>query len=378
MASRVVRFDAEVILIGLDHHNGLYYYNWVTGLGPIPGPPFPHPPGLFPGLDSWHFVMADATWDVDDKSADSVRADGDCILTKDHAALHAVHVPPGGNILVGVTIYFATSTWKFAVHSVLAEKRPVASTLSEHNGFTVDCGDPISLPSAFYKSPGTVHITPTPGDFGAFAMEMAVINMAEFAASAAIGWGLGKVKNVVVRALWPKKVVGEAVENAARRGADVAARETSDGLRTQMMREQGTKVGSDAAEHVVQKERQAAGDRAAARARELLADPGNKKTADEIAREAAESGTREWTKPLAKPQGDYGSPSNPGALEEARVKSREEAQRALKEELKKSVEKKAAQKAGLFSPVDGSGDYWKKQAVDQTTGPGDSSPSKAP
>jgi hypothetical protein len=377
MAARVVRFDAEVILAGFDHHNGFYYYNLFTGLGPIPGPPIPHPPGLLPSLDSWHFVMADATWDVDDKSADSVRADGDCILTKDHAAKHVVHIPPGGNVLIAVTIYFATATWKFAVHSVLAEKRPVASTLRDHTGFTVDCGDPISLPSALYTSPGTVHITPTAADFGAFAMEMAKTGLAELAASAAVGWGLGKAKNAVVRALWGKEVVGEAVENAARRGAETGVRETSDSIKNKLIREQGTKAGADAAEEVIEKQRQVAAEQAAARARKLLADDGSTKTADQAAREAAESSTRSWTKPLSKPQDNYGSPAKPSALEEASVQSREAAQRALKEELKKAAEKKAAEKALPLLPIDGSGDYWKKQIMDQASGPGDSS-SKSP
>lgn len=47
MSARVVNFCHTVVMVGLDHHNGLYYLNLFTGQSPGPPvPPMPYPTGL--------------------------------------------------------------------------------------------------------------------------------------------------------------------------------------------------------------------------------------------------------------------------------------------------------------------------------------------
>jgi len=102
MAARVVRKAWTVPVVGLDNHGGLYYYNWSTGLGTVPGPPVPHPPGLSPfPAHSWHAVLTCSAWPEGavgkHKTNDTVIVEGDPIVSKDHSVGHDVHIPPGAS-----------------------------------------------------------------------------------------------------------------------------------------------------------------------------------------------------------------------------------------------------------------------------------------
>ena len=171
MSARVVRYSPTVGMATLDHHNGLYYVNLFTMLAPIivpPVPPAPIPPGVMPVPQSLHFVRCTSKWFSEDSKVNpTVVADGEPIVSRNHAAKHTIHVPPGGNILLPVTMMFTVATWKLGVQSVWATKGPVASTMLGAWGLTVNCGDPTSLPNGIFDSPGTVQVSPTLDDWAA-------------------------------------------------------------------------------------------------------------------------------------------------------------------------------------------------------------------
>lgn len=199
MAARVVRNAWNVVMIGADHHGGLYYYNIHTGLGTPPGPPIPHPPGLLPmPAHSFHFVMTSSAWPYGDhKINPTVIVEGDPIISKGHEAKFVPHIPPGGNLVVFVTIGFSASKWAFGVGSVQATAGPVASTLFHQHGANYNCQDPCSSPFMnLMVATASVQVSPTPADLQAAAVEMAMQSGIEMLISCGFEFGMPFLKLV--------------------------------------------------------------------------------------------------------------------------------------------------------------------------------------
>ncbi len=357
--ARVVRFAIDVLSVGLDHHTGLYFENFTTGLGKW-YVPVPHPPGFWWSTMSLHAVAAPSNyWGLDDKKVPSVLADGDPIVTKGHAAKYVVHLPPGINLLVAVTIGFSTMTWALAVSSVLAGNNPVASTHYWIFGLTTSCGDPISLPSAVYQSFGTVHVTPSAGDWATYAWEAAKTALFELAVSWGVGKAIGGFKNLVGKATIGARVIGrEAAEQSAREAAERMVREDARHIVDDLARREGRALAKESgAAHVEQQAKQA-GDRAAAKAAADFAKDGGAKAA----KEGARSATEEWAQPLTKPKNGYPGPMQPGEAKEA-------ADRAADRAAKNAASARNKEAAYAFLDLlDGSGDYFKKKAGDAREG----------
>lgn len=309
MSARVIRKASDVQFFGLEHHNGLYYYNLFTGLGTYPGPPVPIPPGMFPSYMSIHATCAHADWvSLDDKSNSTVIADGQPIASKDHAAKVVPHLPPGGNLLFPITTAFSTSTWKLGVSSVVATQGPVASSTRGSLFVNLNCGDPFSTPTGIGDCDGSVHVTPTAGDWAQAGCEWLV----QAAFELAINWGLGKalggLKSVAARQL--KRIhpafAKEVAERSAREAAEAAVRgEGREALATRLAREGTIEFGpgnqiaekSQAEfESRLEKEAKTVGDEAAKRAGERYDEAFGEDGTDvsHHARGAAEDATRDW------------------------------------------------------------------------------------
>lgn len=309
MSARVIRRASDVLFSGLEHHNGLYYFNAFTGLGTIPGPPVPIPPGMFPTPMSIHFTMAHADWAfLDDKSNPTVLADGQPIVSKDHAAKVVVHVPPGGNVLVPITTAFSSSTWKLSVSSVVATQGSVAASATDSLFLNVNCADPFSTPTGLGECKGSVHVTPSAGDWAQAGCEWLVQAVFELA----VNWGLGKasggLKNAAARQL--KRIhpafAKEVAERSAREAAeDAVRREGRETLATRLAREGAVEFGpgnqiakqsQTEFESRLAKEAKTVGDDAARRAGERIDRSFGEKGTDvsHHARGAAEDATRDW------------------------------------------------------------------------------------
>ncbi len=224
MSARVIGFHGSVPMMGLDHHGGLYYVNLWNGLSPgYPLPPAPIPPGFGFALESLHYVNMTSDGGIGaamlkvDKSNPTVLAnDRGSILSKDHEC-RSWHLPPGGNILVAVTIYFSSTKASLSVSQVQASNGPVACTMDGFGGVNVNCNDPFST---FYTNIvlafGTVEVMPTPKDVVDFLAEWAENAVVEAAAS----YGYGKfgdwVKGGVNRLPLPKWAWFKALPGKAR------------------------------------------------------------------------------------------------------------------------------------------------------------------
>jgi len=359
--ARVVRFALDVFAVGLDHHVGLYFENFSTGLGKW-YVPIPHPPHAWLSTMSLHAVGAPTNyWGLDDKKVVSVIADGDPIVTKGHAAKYVVHLPPGINLLVPVTIVFSTMTWNLAVASVIANKQPVASTHFWIAGFTTNCGDPISLPSAAYQSHGTVHVTPSAGDWATYGWEAVKTGLFELGVSWGVGKMLGGFKNLVGKALIGAKVAGrDAAEAAARKGAEVVVRENALHIMNDLIRREGRQAAKEVGRELVEQQAREAGNRAAKKAGEEFAKDGLEKSAQK----GAKSATQEWAKPLSETKDSYFRPLMPGESKEAADQASDIAKKEAAELYKKRAQH------GFLDLIDGSGDYFKKKAGDAREGYG--------
>ncbi len=175
--ARVYRFNDFIGSMGLDHHDGFYYYALFNGmLAPYPGPPVPTP--LW--HQTMHFVTTPITWffrKEGGKQNDGDRpvlADNSPIISGDHTLQRVVHVSPGINVLLPVIIYMGEVSWKLCISSVVATKGPVASTIAGVFGMTVNCGDPIAMPTGVSLGPASVHVSPSPGDYAAAVVDYVV------------------------------------------------------------------------------------------------------------------------------------------------------------------------------------------------------------
>lgn len=193
MNCRVIKKQWYRFIYGLDHHNGLYWQNIWTGLAPPGLPPAPIPPGMTPAIPhSVHGVQYAATdWFAmdPDQSHANILADGSPVFSRNHTIKRTPHCPPGVNIAVISTIAFSTSTFKLGVNSVRANTLALASSVNGIQFYTVQCGDPVSLPTGRGFAPGTVHIMPTVDDHQQAQLEWLMGASVELAAT----WLFGKV-----------------------------------------------------------------------------------------------------------------------------------------------------------------------------------------
>jgi hypothetical protein len=198
--ARVVRKAWNVAMVGVDHHNGLYYFNLFSGVGIPPGPPVPIPPGLAPVPPfSFHAVATTSAWPLgEDKSNPKVVAEGDPIVSKGHESKKHLHIPPGGNLLIPITLIFSSSKWMLGVGSVQATKGAVAATMLGPIGANYNCQDPCTCPFPnVMTATSTVHVQASPGDWLQAAIEMAIQSAIEFALSFALGKGPDVMKGLV-------------------------------------------------------------------------------------------------------------------------------------------------------------------------------------
>jgi len=174
MAARVVRFHPDIHSIGIEPHDGLYYLALLNSmLAPTAPPWIPVPTGMM--WQTVHLVEAPVTWlSLKDCSNPKVIADGAPIVSTDHTAQHTVHISPGINILLPAVIALGESGWKLGIGSVIATKGRVASTIEGATGLTIDCADPVSMPFGVFRSEGSVHVSPTAGDFAQVVVEWAL------------------------------------------------------------------------------------------------------------------------------------------------------------------------------------------------------------
>ena len=207
--ARVVRKAWNVGMAGADNHGGLYYFNLFSGVGVPPGPPVPIPPGLAPVPPfSFHPVVTTSAWPGDHKSNDTVLVEGDPIVSKGHQAKNNVHIPPGGNLLIPVTMFFASSTWMLGVGSVLCKQGPVAATMIGPAGVNYNCQDPCSapLPNVMVAT-ASVHVAASAADWLAAAVEMLLQSLVEFAISALLEFGPEAMKKLFTR--YAKTAIGK-------------------------------------------------------------------------------------------------------------------------------------------------------------------------
>lgn len=292
MSARVIRKAVDVTMVGLDHHNGLYYINIFNGLAPGPPvPPLAIPPGFFPVAISLHPVYAFSAWPaLEDKSVGDVLAEGDPVCQKSHAATQFLHIPPGGNLLVPVTIGFSSSKWMLGVGSVLAGGAPVASSMAGPIGANYNCQDPCSLPLPnVMVATNSVHVTPSAADWAAAAIEMAIQSAVEAVLAVVLPLGFdaaGKVitkmtagiaSSVIAKYAVKKVFVSAAANKAANELAEQAAKEAMAMAAEQMAREAAEKVAKDATKSAAEKE-----------------------VAKQLAREAAEKLAKEQAESAAK------------------------------------------------------------------------------
>lgn len=338
MASRVVQLRSEVASAGLDHHNGLYYFNLFTGLSVPPAPPAPIPPGFLPTPLSLHFVAVPINWvGLDDKSNPTVLVESHPIVSGDHAAKYSPHVPPGGNVLVPVTIAFASTTWKLAISSVIAPSGPVASTVSDAFGVTINCGDPISMPTGVYESPGSVHVAPSATDWGRAVLEWAATAVVEVVAA----WGFGKGANWAKAAVMKKlstEVAKSIAEKVAREAAEVTVRRNGQRFMKSFAEGAGDAATKQLAEEALEKEAKEAGEQAAKKAVEALGEEG----ADPVKAGAKGAGeaVEQWTEKQGHP-GMLGTTSAEAA-EQAKTHAKDNASKHVSDAVEERIKKATA------------------------------------
>jgi hypothetical protein len=198
--ARVVRKAWNVAMVGVDHHGGLYYFNLFTGTGIPPGPPVPWPPGLAPVPPvSFHAVATTSAWPLgEDKSNPTVLAEGDPIVSKNHESKKHLHIPPGGNLLIPITLIFSASKWMLGVGSVQATNKAVAATMAGPIGANYNCQDPCSCPFPnVMTATSTVHVEASAGDWAQAVAEMVIQSALEFAISFALGKGPDAMKGLI-------------------------------------------------------------------------------------------------------------------------------------------------------------------------------------
>lgn len=195
--TNVIRHATDVIMAGLDHHNGLYHWNILMACMPTPPlPPAPLPPGLLPIPPvSFHLVGCPITWPSNGHFVPSVLVEGDPIVQRNHKTEYVPHIPPGCNYFVPVTIYFSGSTWKLGVATVMAGDKAVASTILGPLFATYNCNDPVSFPSGRGYASASVIVSPTQSDLWDAFVEMAVQAVVELFCSAILSVFGGMLKN---------------------------------------------------------------------------------------------------------------------------------------------------------------------------------------
>jgi len=268
---------------------------------------------------------------MEDKRNFYVVADGANIVSKDHTCKQSPHLPPGGNILIAFTIGFATSAWKLAVSSVIATAGPVASTHFGTTGYTTNCGDPVSLPTGWYESPGSVHVTPSASDWADYAVDWAISAAVEFAVSAGLYFALPAAKSLIARQVFRnKQVMSEAVSETASNAAGKLTRYRGPGDPIILEEaENASKHAARMAESLL--ERGMSPEKATTRATELAVERAakNQGLSNRLAPQAA---TEVWEKG------------------------------GLKANIRKAAGRQA--ESGKLAPIDGAGDLAKQQAGD--------------
>ncbi|MCC6556783.1 MAG: hypothetical protein IT372_27820 [Polyangiaceae bacterium] len=288
MTARVVRKAGDVAMIGYDNHGGLYYYNFYTGLGTVPGPPVPYPPGLSPLPPfSVHLVITTSAWPFGDhKINNTVIVEGSPIVSKGHEAKHDVHIPPGGNLLLVGTLYFAASKWVLGVGSVQATAGPVASTMLGPVGANYNCQDPCSAPFPnLMVATASVQIEPSGSDWGFALLEMVVQSLVEFLMSVLLELPFVKgLFDKLLRALLPRKALRLLIWGMEKVGVKVAQGVERAGAKDALERHATRALEKEAKEILT--------NAAEARAREIA-----RQEASGATREAAQAaGQRAWEK----------------------------------------------------------------------------------
>ena len=211
--ARVVRKAEDVRMYGFDNHGGLYYFNIFTGLGVPPGPPAPLPPGLSPIPPfSMHGVLTSSAWPGEHQTNETVFVDGAPIVSKGHEVKRDIHIPPGGNLLLPVTIIFASAKWLLGVGSVQATKGPVAATMLEEWGVTYNCQDPCSFffPNVMFAN-ATVQVKASGADYAESGVTMLIQSLIEFALALLFNHGQDAFKKLLGKYLrtWIPKLLGQ-------------------------------------------------------------------------------------------------------------------------------------------------------------------------
>jgi hypothetical protein len=235
VSARVVNFCHTVVMVGLDHHNGLYYLNLLTGQSPGPPvPPMPYPTGLGFSPFTLHFVYvtsAGAQFGAflkEDKKNPTVVANSlGPIVSRNHEC-RSNHLPPGGNLMLPFIQYSSSTKWFLGVSSVLATSGRVASTLGGAWGQNLNSGDPAStfLSNVMY-APGTVEVQPTSDDWALASFEFASTALVEIAVSIGFGKVMGRVKPMLGRiplGRWAAWRTVEAEAKAAKHAAAVGVK----------------------------------------------------------------------------------------------------------------------------------------------------------
>lgn len=264
MVGRVVRKSSSVGVIGLDHHNGLYYLNIFNGMAPWAPPylPAPIPAGMAPVPISIHAVAACCDWapGMEDKSNPDVIAEGAPVVSKNHAAKFTGHIPPGINLLIIPIIGFSSSTWKLAVGSVIAPQGALATTMLGSAGLNIDCSDPCSLPTGAFVSMSSVHLEAKSEDWLVLLVDWGVVAMLELVLS----WGLsaaadalkGLVLKRLLKAPLEKFLTGgakKAAEAAAKEAAEAVAKESAEKLSKEAVEKVAKEAAEEATREAVEK-----------------------------------------------------------------------------------------------------------------------------
>jgi hypothetical protein len=377
MNCRVIKKQWYRFIYGLDHHNGLYWQNIWTGLAPPGLPPAPIPPGMTPAIPhSVHGVQYAATdwFSMDDQSHANILADGSPVFSRKHTIKRTPHCPPGVNVAVVSTIAFSTSTFKLGVDSVQANENALASTFQGIKFYTLQCGDPMSLPSGGGFAPGTVHIMPTVDDFEQAHLEWLMGAGVELAAS----WVFGKVAGPIFAQVskrmgglgrflpkaWGAKAAREAERQAAREAAEKVVRENGrDAFLSNEARRLGLNPNNldDASKRAIdeafEKEVKEVGEKAAKEAGGDAAGEGAKGSGP-----AAKEATESWFEGQRKSSEAFSAPPNTQPSPAKAHGSRAEA------EAKRRAEQAAAERRAGYGkiPEAPAGDKAKQEAGDAT------------
>jgi hypothetical protein len=344
--ARVVRKAWDVAMVGLDNHGGLYYFNIFTGTGIPPGPPVPHPPGLAPYPPfSFHAVLTTSAWPLgEDKSNGTVLAEGDPIVSKGHESKKHAHIPPGGNLLIPVTLFFAGSKWMLGVGSVQAKNGPLAATMAGPIGANYNCQDPCACPFPnVMTATSTVHIEASAGDWLQAVAEMAIQSALEFAISFALGKGPDAMKDLIEK-------FGSAALKKGLEKLGVGAGKYLTGPLGKAAQKAGEMMGEGVGKLGLKKTFEKMWDKTVTEETEKAMKEAAKEAADKEIKEMAESGGKIAAK---------------DALENAEKKSQEAAAKAAEDMVKKHVDAPASE-VGKEAVAGGSGDVVKDQANNAT------------